>query len=153
MNRCEWSFSASVRSPFEAFKKGDVYYREEFTSKNWATEYNFPAVEDGRVVRREFPDGRPSGAQGWFINTRREKFKDPRVREALGYAFDFEWSNKTLFYGLYERTASFFENSDMKAEGLPSEAELALLEPFREELAGNRLRRSDHTAGQRRLRQ
>jgi len=119
---------------FEAFKKGDVFYREEFTSKNWATEYNFPAVEDGKVVRREFPDGRPSGAQGWFINTRREKFKDPRVREALGYAFDFEWSNRTLFYGLYERTASFFENSDMKAEGLPSEAELALLEPFRGQL-------------------
>jgi len=119
---------------FEAFKKGAVLYNEEFTSKNWATEYNFPAVEDGSVVRREFPDGRPSGAQGWFINTRREKFKDPRVREALGYAFDFEWSNKNLFYGLYTRTQSFFENSDMKAEGLPSEDELALLEPFREQL-------------------
>lgn len=116
---------------FEAFKKGDVNYREEFSSKNWATEYNFPAVEDGRVVRSEFPDGRPSGAQGWFMNTRRDKFKDPRVRQALGYAFDFEWSNQNLFYDLYARTQSYFENSDMKAEGLPSEAELALLEPFR----------------------
>lgn len=119
---------------FEAFKKGDVLYREEFSSKNWATEYNFPAVEDGRVVRRDFPDGRPSGAQGWFFNTRREKFKDPRVREALGYAFDFEWSNENLFYGLYKRTESFFENSDMKAEGLPSAAELELLEPFRDQV-------------------
>ncbi|WFE89730.1 extracellular solute-binding protein [Roseibium porphyridii] len=119
---------------FEAFKKGDVLYREEFSSKNWATEYNFPAVEDGRVVRRDFPDGRPSGAQGWFFNTRREKFKDPRVREALGYAFDFEWSNENLFYGLYKRTKSFFENSDMKAEGLPSAAELELLEPFRDQV-------------------
>jgi microcin C transport system substrate-binding protein len=119
---------------FEAFKKGAVLYNEEFSSKTWATEYNFPTVEDGSVVRREFPDGRPSGAQGWFINTRRDKFSDPRVRQALGYAFDFEWSNQNLFYGLYTRTQSFFENSDMKAEGLPTEAELALLEPFRDQL-------------------
>jgi len=119
---------------FEAFKKGAIFYREEFTSKNWATEYNFPAVQNGQVVRREFPDGRPSGAQGWFVNTRREKFKDPKVRQALGYAFDFEWSNRNLFYGLYDRTQSFFENSEMKAEGLPSPAELALLEPFRDQL-------------------
>ncbi|WP_299809139.1 extracellular solute-binding protein [uncultured Roseibium sp.] len=119
---------------FEAFKKGNLLYREEFTSKNWATEYNFPAIENGEVVRREFPDGRPSGAQGWYFNTRREKFRDPRVRQALGYAFDFEWSNKNLFYGLYDRTVSYFENSDMKAEGLPSAEELALLEPFRDQL-------------------
>ncbi len=116
---------------FEAFKKGNVFYREEFSSKNWATSYDFPAMETGDVVRREFPDGQIAGAQGWFINTRREKFKDPRVREALGYAFDFEWSNKNLFYGLYQRTQSFFENSEMKAEGLPSPAEVALLEPYR----------------------
>ncbi len=120
---------------FEAFKKGDMTYREEFSSKIWATEYNFPAVQDKRVVKKEFPDGRPSGAQGWFINTRREKFKDPRVRRALSYAFDFEWSNKNLFYNLYQRTESFFENSDMKAEGMPSGEELALLEPYRGQLA------------------
>lgn len=116
---------------FEAFKKGDVTYQEEFSSKIWSTEYNFPAIEDGRVVRTTFPDGRPSGAQGWFFNTRRKKFSDPRVREAIGYAFDFEWSNKSLFYGLYERTQSFFENSVMKASGVPDAAELALLEPYR----------------------
>lgn len=116
---------------FEAFKKGNVLYREEFTAKNWATEYNFPAVTDGEVVRKVFPDGRPSGAQGWFFNLRRDKFKDPRVRQALGYAFDFEWSNDNLFHGLYTRTHSFFENTDMRAEGPPSDAELALLEPLR----------------------
>lgn len=119
---------------FEAFKKGNVTYQEEFSSKIWSTEYNFPAIEDGRVVRTTFPDGRPSGAQGWFFNTRRKKFADPRVREAIGYAFDFEWSNEALFYGLYKRTQSFFENSDMKASGLPSGAERALLEPFRDQV-------------------
>ena len=124
-------FFRDYQVAFEAFKKGDVTFQEEFSSKIWATEYNFPAIEDGRVIRKEFPDNRPSGAQGWFFNTRRNKFKDSRVREAIGYAFDFEWSNKSLFYGLYTRTQSFFENSQMMAEGLPSPDERALLEPFR----------------------
>ena len=119
---------------FEAFKAGVFDLREEFTSKTWATEYTFPAVLDGRVVRDVLPDGSPSGAQGFFINTRRAKFADVRVRAALDLAFDFEWTNKNLFYGLYERTHSFFENSPMKAEGPPSEAELALLEPHRDTL-------------------
>jgi len=116
---------------FEAFKKGDLTYREEFTSKTWATEYNFPALNDGRVVKRQFPDDRPAGAQGFFINTRRKKFADPRTREALGYCFDFEWANQNLFYGSYERTTSFFVNSDLEATGTPSEAELKILEPYR----------------------
>ncbi len=116
---------------FQALTDGTVTWREEFTSKTWATEYNFPAVEDGRVVKATFPDERPAGAQGWFINTRREKFADPRTREALGLAFDFEWSNANLFYGAYSQTESFFQNSDMMAEGEPDAAERALLEPFR----------------------
>jgi microcin C transport system substrate-binding protein len=116
---------------FEAFKGGAYLLREEFTSKTWATGYDFPAAKDGRVQRLVLPDETPSGAQGWFINTRRDKFKDPRVREALILAFDFEWTNKNLFYGLYERTWSFFQHSDMMAEGGPSPAELALLEPLR----------------------
>ena len=116
---------------FEAFKKGKLTIREEFSSKTWATEYNFPAIEAGHVVRPIFPDDRPSGAQGFFLNTRRKTFSDPRVREALDLAFDFEWSNKNLFFGLYKRTASFFENSPMKAVGSPSPQEAALLEPFR----------------------
>lgn len=113
---------------------GNFDFREEFTSKDWAGGYNKPAVKEGRVKLLTIPDERPSGAQGFFINTRRDKFKDPRVREALNYAFDFEWSNKNLFFGLYTRTASYFENSDLKATGLPSAEELALLEPFRDKV-------------------
>jgi len=119
---------------FEGFTAGDYVFREEFTSRTWATRYNFPAFNDGRVKRDIIPDLTPSGAQGWFINTRRDKFKDPRVREALIDAFDFEWTNKTIMYGSYERTKSIFENSAMKAEGKPSDAELVILEPFRSKL-------------------
>jgi microcin C transport system substrate-binding protein len=114
---------------------GTVDLREEFTSVNWATGYNVPAVKDGRLIRDTLPDERPSGAQGFFINTRRPKFQDIRVREALGLAFDFEWSNKNLFFDLYKRTQSFFENSDMKASGPPGPKELALLEPYRDKLS------------------
>lgn len=113
---------------------GTFDLREEFTSVDWATAYNVPAVKDGRILRETLPDLRPSGAQGFMINTRRENFKDPRVRKALDYAFDFEWTNKNLFYELYERTGSYFENSEMKAQGKPSPEELALLEPYRDQL-------------------
>jgi microcin C transport system substrate-binding protein len=116
---------------FQAFTAGAFSFREEFTSTIWATRYDFPAVKDGRVRRATMPDGRPSGTQGWFINTRREKFRDPRIREAIALAFDFEWTNKNLMFGLYRRTNSYFENSVLKAEGKPSPAELALLEPLR----------------------
>jgi microcin C transport system substrate-binding protein len=118
----------------EAFKAGAYDLREEFTSKSWATEYKFAAVEQGRVKLVTIPDERPSGAQGWFINTRREKFADPRVRKALDYAWDFEWTNKNLFYGIYKRTHSYFANTDLEAKGPPSEAEVKLLEPFRDKL-------------------
>ncbi len=121
-------------SELENLKSGNYNLREEFTSKDWATAYDIAAVKDGRLKKRILKDASPSGAQGFFLNTRLAKFKDVRVRKALDLAFDFEWSNKNLFYGLYTRTASFFENSDMKAEGLPSEAELVLLEPFRDKL-------------------
>ena len=118
----------------ENLKSGTFDYREEFTSVNWATGYDIAAVKDGRLIKDTLADENPSGAQGFFINTRRDKFKDLRVREALGLGFDFEWSNKKLFYGLYTRTASFFENSDMKAKGPPSKDELVLLEPFKDKL-------------------
>ncbi|WP_210265494.1 extracellular solute-binding protein [Bradyrhizobium aeschynomenes] len=116
---------------FEGFTAKSYLYREEFTSRIWATRYDFPAIKDGRVKRELLPDETPSGGQGWFINTRREKFKDPRVRQALTYAFDFEWTNKTIMYGAYARTVSPFQNSDMVAVGPPSPEELKLLEPFR----------------------
>ena len=116
---------------FEGFSAKSYLFREEFTSRTWATRYDFPAVKDGRVKKDVLPDDTPSGAQGWFINTRRKKFADPRLREALDDAFDFEWTNKTIMYGAYQRTISVFQNSDMMAQGKPSAAELALLEPFR----------------------
>ena len=119
---------------FEALKSGVIDLREEFTSRDWATAYEFPALKDGRVVKLEMPDETPSGAQGFFFNLRREKFQDIRVREALNLAFDFEWTNKNLFFDSYQRTASFFENSPMKAEGKPTPGELALLEPLRDAL-------------------
>jgi microcin C transport system substrate-binding protein len=106
-------------------------YREEFTARIWATRYDFPAIKDGRVKRETLPDELPSGGQGWFFNTRRDKLKDPRVREAVINAFDFEWTNKTVMYGAYARTVSPFQNSDMVATGKPSPEELKLLEPFR----------------------
>jgi microcin C transport system substrate-binding protein len=121
---------------FEGFTAKNFLFREEFTSRTWATRYNFPAFKDGRVKRAELADDTPSGAQGWFINTRRAKFKDRRLREALIDAFDFEWTNKNIMYGSYDRTQSVFENSPMKAKGLPSPAELALLEPFRDQVPG-----------------
>ncbi|MBI3701026.1 MAG: ABC transporter substrate-binding protein [Afipia sp.] len=116
---------------FEGFTGRNYLYREEFTARIWNTRYDFPAVKDGRVKRETLPDQTPSGAQGWFINTRREQFKDPRVREALTQAFDFEWTNKTIMYGAYARTVSPFQNSDLMANGAPPPEELALLEPFR----------------------
>lgn len=115
-------------------KSGAFDFREEFTSVDWATAYDIPAVTQGRMLKESLPDDTPSGAQGFFINTRREKFQDIRVRKALGLAFDFEWTNKNLFYGQYKRTGSFFENSPMKAEGTLAGDELALLEPYREKL-------------------
>jgi microcin C transport system substrate-binding protein len=116
---------------FEAFTGKNYLYREEFTARVWATRYDFPAIKDGRVKREILPDQTPSGAQGWFINMRRDKFKDPRVREALILAFDFEWTNKTIMYGAYARTHSPFQNSDLMANGPPPPEELKLLEPFR----------------------
>ena len=116
---------------FEGFTGRNYLYREEFTSRIWATRYDFPAIKDGRVKLEVVPDESPAGAQGWFMNTRRKQFKDPRVREALICAFDFEWTNKTVMYGAYARTISPFQNSDMVATGLPSPEELKLLEPFR----------------------
>ena len=105
----------------EALKSGVLDLHEEFTSRDWATAYNTKSVAEGRLIKEMLPDDTPSGAQGFFINLRREKFQDIRVRKALDLAFDFEWMNANLFYGSYERTTSFFENSPLMAEGKPSE--------------------------------
>ena len=116
---------------FEAFKAGNFTYREEFTARIWATGYDFPAVRDGRIKREELEDGTPSGMQGWFFNLRRKKFADPRIREAISLAFDFEATNRNVMYGAYLRTASYFENSPFRAQGKPGPEELALLDPLR----------------------
>ena len=136
VNRGRWNFGTlryeyfkDSTAAFEAFKAGAYEVHEEFFSKLWATAYDFPALEKGWVKRETLEDGRPSGTQGYFMNLRRPQFADPRVREALGYAFDFEWSNRTLFYGLYSRTNSFFQGSPLSAKGPPSEEEILLLEP------------------------
>jgi len=135
VNRGRWNFD-EIRFEYfrdrtagmEGFKAGAYDFREEFTSKVWATEYEFPAIRAGKVKKEVLPDETPSGTQGFFLNTRREQFKDPLVRQALDLAFDFEWTNRNLFYSLYTRTQSYFENSSMKADGEPSSAEKSLLE-------------------------
>ncbi len=122
---------------FEGLKGGTFLFNEEFWSKFWATAYtpeNFPAIARGEVVKDVIPDERPAGSQGFWFNMRREKFADIRVREAIGLAFDFEWSNERLFYNLYTRTDSFFEGGPMQAEGAPSPGELAILEKFADKL-------------------
>ncbi len=118
----------------EGFKAHQYDYRLENSARNWATGYDFPALREGLVVKTEIPHKRPTGMQAFVFNTRRSIFADRRVREAIGLAFDFEWSNKNLFYDQYTRTESYFSNSDFAARGLPEGPELALLEPFRGKL-------------------
>lgn len=118
----------------EAFKGGAFDFRLENSAKHWATAYDIPAVTKGFLRKEEIPNDRPSGMQGFAYNTRRPVFADRRVRAALAYAFDFQWSNETLFYGQYRRTRSYFENSELAATGTPGADELALLEPFRKQL-------------------
>ncbi|MCA0423337.1 MAG: extracellular solute-binding protein [Proteobacteria bacterium] len=130
-DRVRYEYFRDREAAFQGFTGGAFTYREEFTSLIWATRYDFPAFKDGRVKREELPDNTPSGTQGWFLNTRRPQFKDARIREAVGNAFDFEWTNKNLMYDAYRRTVSYFENSTLKAVGKPGPEELALLEPFR----------------------
>ncbi len=118
----------------QALKGGTLDLREEFTSKEWATGYDIPAAREKRLLLRTLPDENPSGTQGFWINTRLPKFADPRVRRALDLAFDYEWTNRNLFFNAYKRTASYFENSPLKAHGAPTVAERVLLEPFRDKL-------------------
>ncbi|MBA4489660.1 extracellular solute-binding protein [Paracoccus sp. S1E-3] len=119
---------------FEAFKAGEYAFRNENSSVTWATGYDFPALQKGYVVKTTLPNGNKAPAQGFFINLRREKFQDPRVREAIALMFNFEWANKALFYDLYTRTESFWDNSPLKAMGKPGPDELALLEPLAADL-------------------
>ena len=115
---------------FEGFKSGqfDLFY--DYTAKNWAMAYDFPAIEQGKVIKQEILHKIPSPTQAFFFNVRRPLFQDKRVREALSLMFDFEWTNKSLFNEAYKRNQSFYPNSDFQATGLPSSEELELLKPF-----------------------
>ena len=118
----------------EALKAGDVDFREEYISKNWKTAYDFPALNDGRVIKEEIPNGSIQRMQAFVFNMRKEKYADIRVRKALGYAYDFEWMNRNLFYDAYKRNTSFWQNSDLAATGLPTDGELDLLSAYRDQL-------------------
>lgn len=118
-------------SLFEAFKAGLLDYRDETSTTRWSAGYDFPALRDGRVVKEALKNENPKGMEGFVFNTRRAMFKDARLREALGMMFDFEWVNANLYSGLYTRTKSFFDESELSSSGRPaSEAEKALLASF-----------------------
>ena len=130
-DRIRYDYYRDQTVALEAFKSGRYDIRNENASLVWATGYDFPARRDGRVKLEEVRHARPTGMQAFVFNIRREQFKDPVLRQAMAYAFDFEWSNEHLFYGQYARTSSYFSNSELAATELPSKAELALLEPWR----------------------
>ena len=118
----------------EAFKAGSIDLRAENIAKRWATGYDFPAVHEGMVTLADIRHHLPTGMEGWAMNTRRPMFRNPLVRQALAWAYDFQWANKNLFYDQYTRDMSYFSNSSLASSGLPSADELKLLAPFREEL-------------------
>ncbi len=118
----------------EAFKAGEYDYRYERVAKLWATAYEGQAIADGRIIKKEVQHHNPSGMQAYVFNLRNPIFQNKTLRQAIGMAFDFEWTNKNLFYGAYKRTNSYFENSELASSGLPSKAELKLLEPYRDQL-------------------
>ena len=120
----------------EAFKSGDIDFFSENTSKDWATSYNIPAVQKGLIIKENIEHENPQGMQAFVFNTRKEIFNNRKVREALSYAFDFEWTNKNLFYDAYKRTDSFFENSELASSGLPKGKELNWLRGYMELLPG-----------------
>ena len=133
LRRLSMIITAIVMST-QAFKAGKQNYRSEHISKNWATAYDIPAVAQGELILNQIENKSPAPIQGILFNLRRPIFQDIRVRKALSYAFDFEWLNRNQFYDSYERAQSYFNNSGMEAKGIPQGRELALLEPWREQL-------------------
>jgi microcin C transport system substrate-binding protein len=133
-DRISFKIYLDETSRFEGLKAGEFDFMREFTSRNWARQYRGRQFDSGEIAKRAFPNRNPGDFQGYIFNLRDRKLQDIRVRRALGLAYDFEWMNKQLFYGLYKRAESYFPNSDFHAEGLPKEDELALLEPLRARL-------------------
>jgi microcin C transport system substrate-binding protein len=130
-DRITYDYYRDATVALEAFFAGRYDFRLENIAKHWALEYNTPAIQQGLIKKQEIKNELPAGMQSFVFNTRKPLFQDRRVREALGYAFDFEWSNKNFAYNSYKRTASYFENSELAAKGTPSPEELKLLEPYR----------------------
>lgn len=126
-------YFADSAAALEGFKSGAYTFRSENSSKEWATGYDFPAIQNGQAVKAELPDGNIGYAQAFVFNLRDEKWQDPKVRSAIRMMFNFEWSNETLFYGLYDRVNSFWENSDLEATGTPGPEEVAILQPLVDE--------------------
>lgn len=133
-DRIRYEYFADSTAAFEGFKAGEYTFRNENSSRLWATSYDFSAMTNGWVVKAELPDGSVGTGQSFVFNMRKDKFKDRRVREAIGLMFNFEWSNETLFYGLYARTTSFWDNSDLAAVGLPTPEEIAILKSLKSPL-------------------
>lgn len=133
-DRISFKIYLDETSRFEGLKAGEFDFMREFISRNWARQYTGRAFESGELAKRAFENRNPGDFQGYVFNLRLPKFQDVRVRQAIGLAFDFEWMNRQLFYGLYKRVDSYFPNSEFKAEGLPGPDELALLEPMRSKL-------------------
>lgn len=132
-DRIRIEYFADDNAAFEAFKGGVYTFRNESLPKRWALEYEFPAVQSGAVIREVLPSGNIAGGQSIIFNLRRAQFQDPRVREALGLMFNFEWSNRSLFYDLFARVNSIWENSEMAATGTPTPEEIAILQPLVDE--------------------
>ncbi len=133
-DRLRVEYYGDYQAAFEGFKAGSYTFRNEASSIIWATGYDFPALQKGYVVKAELPSGDVANGQAFALNLRREKLQDIRVRQALGLMFNFEWSNETLFSGLYSRIHSVWENSGLAATGTPGAEELALLQPLAADL-------------------
>jgi microcin C transport system substrate-binding protein len=134
-DQVKYSYYRDRTPAFEDFKAGRLNYHEEFTAKYWALSYDFPAVHEGKVIKESIRNGAPHAIQGWYFNTRRRKFADPRIREALNYAFDFEWTNRNIMFSAYKRLVSFFSTPDTEAVGAPGPDEMKLLDPLRSKVS------------------
>ncbi|MDB5658417.1 MAG: transporter substrate-binding protein [Cypionkella sp.] len=132
-DRIRYEYFGDDTAALEGFKSGVYTFRQENSAKNWATQYNFEGITNGTVIKAELPNGNIASGQGFLLNLRREKLQDPRVREAIGLMFNFEWSNQTLFYGLYTRINSIWENTQMAAKGPANPGEVTLLQPLVDE--------------------
>jgi microcin C transport system substrate-binding protein len=130
----EFQYYGDRSVSMEAFKSNQYDFKTETSAKAWATAYDFPALKEGRAVKREVVLERPKPMQGFAFNLRKPKFQDVRVRRAFNLAYDFEWANQNLFFGQYKRTSSYFQGQELAAKGLPSPQELALLEPLRDKI-------------------